>query len=137
MTIVAAIILAAGIGVVTVRVTHAAPSLPSSEAKEFLRDWARFDGAAAGRLTSNPAAAAAAIGAMRDTLGIDRADLRAGRARRRPGGAEVSYAANLDVAGLGPWTYRGVMQFVRRRGTWVLAWSPATLHPGLGPDQHF
>ncbi|MCU1461644.1 MAG: penicillin-binding protein [Acidimicrobiales bacterium] len=133
---VAAILAAAGVVIVGVHVLRRTSSLPTSEARTFLGTWSRFDGGAAGRLTTDPTAAAAAVTGMRDGLRVDTASFNAGRARRVSGGAEVAYTADLDVGGLGPWKYSGVLKFVRQHNRWVVAWSPATLQPALGADQH-
>ncbi|MDP1805614.1 MAG: penicillin-binding transpeptidase domain-containing protein, partial [Acidimicrobiales bacterium] len=90
------------------------------------------------RLTeAPPPEMAEAVTAMRDDLRITAADFQRTGLRREGEGAIAEYAAEIDLAGLGTWTYTGTLEFRRPGGKWRLVWSPTTLHPALGAGQRF
>ncbi|HEX6312194.1 MAG TPA: penicillin-binding transpeptidase domain-containing protein, partial [Acidimicrobiia bacterium] len=45
----------------------------------------------------------------------------------------ASFRARLQLAGLGAWGYRGRLPLERDGSRWLVAWSPAALHPDLAP----
>ena len=46
-------------------------------------------------------------------------------------GLSVPFDAQLELFGLGEWSYQGTLRLVDRNGEWKVDWSPATLHPEL------
>ncbi|HET7719265.1 MAG TPA: penicillin-binding transpeptidase domain-containing protein [Acidimicrobiales bacterium] len=114
------------------------PALPSGEVAAYLDAWERFDVEAMQRLTDAPPPEMdETVSAMRDDLRITAARLQRTGLRRQGEGAIASYAAEVDVAGLGAWTYTGTLEFRRLDGKWRLVWSPAALHPELGAGERF
>ena len=114
------------------------PALPSREVAAYLEAWERFDVEAMQRVTTAPPPEMAeAVTAMRDDLRITAARLERVGLRREGDTAIAEYAAEMDLAGLGTWTYNGTLEFRRPEGQWQLAWSPTALHPGLQAGQRF
>lgn len=114
------------------------PALPSREVTAYLDAWERFDVEAMQRLTETPPPEMAeAVTAMRDDLRITAADFQRTGLRREGEGAIAEYAAEIDLAGLGTWTYTSTLEFRRPGGKWRLVWSPTALHPALGAGQRF
>jgi cell division protein FtsI/penicillin-binding protein 2 len=114
------------------------PALPSAEVAAYLGAWERFDVEAMQGLTEGaPPAVVEGVTAMRDDLRITSARFQRVGLRREGEGAIADYAAEVDLAGLGTWTYTGTLQFRRTGGRWRLVWSPAALHPTLGAGQRF
>lgn len=114
------------------------PALPSREVAAYLDAWERFDVEAMQRLTETPPPEMAeAVTAMRDDLRITAADFQRTGLRREGEGAIAEYAAEIDLAGLGTWTYTSTLEFRRPGGKWRLVWSPTALHPALGAGQRF
>lgn len=114
------------------------PTLPSRELAAYLDAWERFDVEAMQRLTdAPPPEMAEAVAAMRDDLRITAARFQRVGLRREGDNAIASYAAEVDLAGLGTWTYDGTLELRRPDGKWLLAWSPAALHPALGAGERF
>ena len=114
------------------------PALPSREVAAYLEAWARFDVDAMQRLTAAaPPEMAEAVTAMRDDLRITAARFQRLGLRREGEAAIAEYAAEVDLAGLGTWTYTSTLEFRRPDGKWRLAWSPTALHPGLQAGQRF
>ncbi|HEX9529905.1 MAG TPA: penicillin-binding transpeptidase domain-containing protein, partial [Acidimicrobiales bacterium] len=50
--------------------------------------------------------------------------------------AIAAFEAQVTVGGLGPWSYAGQLTLRRRAGHWLVAWSPAAIHPALRSGQH-
>ncbi len=114
------------------------PALPSREVAAFLEAWERFDVEGMQRLTAAaPPEMAEMVSAMRDDLRITAARFQRTVLRRQSEVAIADYAAEVDLAGLGTWTYNGTLEFRRPDGKWLLAWSPAALHPELRTGQRF
>ncbi|MDQ4070309.1 MAG: penicillin-binding transpeptidase domain-containing protein [Actinomycetota bacterium] len=132
---VAAVAAAAGAGWYLLR---PGPRLPNREVAAYLAAWERFDVEGMRAVTAGPPAEMdAAITGMRDDLRIARARFTPERVRRQGDTANASFAADLDLAGLGPWTYRGTLVLSRVEGKWLVAWGPASLHPELAAGQRF
>ena len=99
------------------------PALPSRELAAYLEGWPRFDVAAMQRVTAAaPPEMAEAVTAMRDDLRITAVRLQRVGLRRAGENAVAEYAAQVDLAGLGTWTYDGTLDFRRPDGKWQLAW---------------
>ena len=129
--------VAALVGVGIVAVTRDEPAGPTPEATAYLRAWERLDVAAMGRLADRPDELGAAVTAMKDDLRVTKARLVAGDQQRDGDAARVPFTADLDLAGLGTWSYRGHLDLVRADGSWRVRWTPASLHPALAPGQRF
>ncbi len=110
---------------------------PARDVDAYLRAWERFDVAAMARLTDNPGEVGPAVMAMRDDLKVTKARLVAGRHERGGDTARGPFTAELDLAGLGTWSYRGQLDLVRGDGSWRIRWTPAALHPALRAGQRF
>ena len=114
------------------------PALPEREVAAYLEAWERFDADAMQRLTAAaPPEMAEAVTAMRDDLRITAARLQRVGLRREGDRAIAEYGAEIGLAGLGTWTYRGTLELRRPEGAWRVVWSPASLHPGLQAGQRF
>ena len=113
-------------------------ALPTGEVAAYLEAWERFDADAMQRLSAAPPPEMAeAVAAMRDDLRVTSARFQRGQLRRQDRGVVAGYAAEVDLAGLGTWTYRGTLDVGRVGGDWRVNWSPAALHPDLLPGQRF
>jgi hypothetical protein len=49
--------------------------------------------------------------------------------------ATVAFTADLDVGGLGRWSWRGELALVDTPEGWRVDWSPAAIHPALAPGR--
>ncbi|MGI8809973.1 MAG: penicillin-binding transpeptidase domain-containing protein [Acidimicrobiales bacterium] len=113
-------------------------SLPTREVATYLSAWERFDVEGMRAMAAAPPPELdAAVTAMRDDLRITAARFTPGGVRKEGDGVVAAFAAELDLAGLGTWSYPGTMRLARTDGRWLVAWSPATLHPDLAPGQRF
>jgi cell division protein FtsI/penicillin-binding protein 2 len=114
------------------------PALPSGQVDAYLEAWERFDVEGMQGLTAAaPPEMAEAVTAMHDDLRITAAHFRRIGLRREADAAIAEFSAEVDLAGLGPWGYKGTLEFRRPEGEWRLVWSPAALHPGLHAGQRF
>ncbi|HEX2192807.1 MAG TPA: penicillin-binding transpeptidase domain-containing protein [Acidimicrobiales bacterium] len=108
---------------------------PTREIDAYLRAWERFDVGAMARLTDRPGELGPAVTAMKDNLRVTKARFVA-RAQERDGdSARAPFTAELELAGLGTWSYRGQLDLARAEGRWRVRWTPAALHPALRPGQ--
>jgi len=135
--VVLAVLVGAGAAVVVL--TGKDDGLPHKEVAAYLDAWHRFDSAAMAAVVAPPAPAelAATVGDMRDDLGVTTAAFTAGSMQRVNGVVRAPFTADLDLAGLGRWSYPGMLELRKVGGKWKVAWSPASLHPDLGPGQRF
>lgn len=114
------------------------PALPGREVDAYLGAWERFDVEAMQRVTAGaPAELAEAVTAMRDDLRVTGARLHRTGLRRQGDTVMATYAAELDLAGLGTWAYTNTLAVRRLEGRWQVAWSPAALHPSLHAGERF
>ncbi len=114
------------------------PALPTREVRAYLAAWEHFDAPAMAALTAAPPPEMeAAIAGMQEDLRVTAARFTPGPLRRQGASVVAGYAAALDLAGLGTWTYPGILELDRVAGKWRVAWSPAALHPDLVAGQHF
>jgi cell division protein FtsI/penicillin-binding protein 2 len=127
----------AGAGAVTV-VLRRKDALPHREVAAYLDAWQHFDTAAMARVVASPPADFAAIvTGMHDDLDVTAARFTAGALRRVGAGVEAPFTADLDLAGLGRWSYPGMLALRKVGGGWRVAWTPASLHPDLAAGQRF
>src|SRR5436305_13029917 len=71
----------------------------------FLTAWAKGDAAAAAAHTDNPAAAQPALQHWRQALDVSRAVFTV----KSSSATKATYAADVDLNGLGRWRYNGVL----------------------------
>ncbi|HEV8652990.1 MAG TPA: penicillin-binding transpeptidase domain-containing protein [Actinomycetes bacterium] len=112
---------------------------PEPVAAAYLDAWQRADWAAMQRLVAAPPADfAAQHAAMLDNLKVRGRTFALGPVRRDGDRAEAPFTARLDLRGLGEWSYQGALRLARRdRRTWLVDWSPATIHPSLVAGKRF
>jgi cell division protein FtsI/penicillin-binding protein 2 len=135
---VAVAVVAAGAGAGWFFLADREPALPSREVAAYLEAWGAFDAGAMAALTAAPPAEmAGAVTAMRDDLQVSAARFRPGAITREGDEVLAAYSAEVELAGLGTWTYDGTLDLVREGGKWRVAWAPASLHPDLAPGQRF
>jgi hypothetical protein len=103
---------------------------------EYLSAWEQRDVARMREFVSAPDELASTYVEAFAGLPVTRARFEAGTVTRTGDRAEVPYAARLELAGLGKWAYRGRLAIERDGSRWVVAWSPAALHPALRPGLH-
>ncbi|MDQ3761671.1 MAG: penicillin-binding transpeptidase domain-containing protein [Actinomycetota bacterium] len=110
---------------------------PDDAAAAFLDAVARGDDAGAGRLTDDPAAATGLIRQVRDELKPQRVLLTLGETRSGDNIAAVSFSAVWDLGRGRQWRYQGSFDLIPADTTegWLVRWTPAVLHPGLGAQQ--
>ena len=129
--------LLAGAGAATYALTRE-DRLPTGQAAAYLAAWQRFDAPAMAALVASPPPDfEAAITGMHDDLGVTSARFAPGRLRRTGGTVHAPFSADLDLAGLGTWSYQGAVDLRKVGGRWLVTWGPAALHPDLGPGQRF
>ena len=125
----AAVVIIAG-------VTGAGKSDPSVAAsvKAFLLAWENRDYRLAATLTTGrqPVVAGVLRNAY-DQLGAADLSLRMGPIRVDGAAAVAYFNAQVDLGRGGrPWTYQGHFTLLRHGSSWLVAWSPSVVVPGLG-----
>jgi cell division protein FtsI/penicillin-binding protein 2 len=111
---------------------------PDPVAAAYLAAWGRRDWAAMqGMAAAPPADFAKRHTDMLEALRATEAGFAPGTATVDGDRAEVPFQARLELRALGEWSYRGLLRLVRRDDRWLVAWSPATLHPDLVPGLRF
>ena len=127
-----ALALVAVAAVVILFVRGAAPPAPSEALDPFVAAWSRGDDRGAAALTSDPAAAAAALAANR--RGLDGARVQASTQDVAKSGdtARATVRLSWDVPGIGAWTlpHAGRAR-APRRGTGRSSGRPTVVHPRL------
>ena len=110
---------------------------PAPVAGAYLDAWERADWAGMQRLVAAPPADFAdQHRRVLAALGVRTTALTVAQVRQEDDRADAAFTAQLDLRGLGRWTYQGSLRLVRRdRRTWKVDWSPAAIHPELGPGK--
>jgi cell division protein FtsI/penicillin-binding protein 2 len=111
---------------------------PQDVAHSYLTDWAARDWSAMRALVAKPPADFAALNAAALT------DLRARRASYRAGALVTSGSRarepvleEISLAGIGTVSIKTTLRLTNASGTWLVAWSPATIAPQLThPGDH-
>ena len=126
-----ALVLVAAAAVVILFVRGSAPPGPSEALDPFVAAWSRGDDRGAAALTSDPAAAGAALAANR--RGLDGARVQAGTQDVAEKGdtARATLRLRWNVPGIGAWSYRTRIALERRGGHWKVVWAPTVVHPRL------
>jgi cell division protein FtsI/penicillin-binding protein 2 len=102
--------------------------------RAYLRAWQASDRLTMEQLIADPPPDMADRNAHTiEALRIDRARFTLGRVEVSGDRASATFSARLHLRGLGDWSYRGRLPLVRRDGRWLIAWSPAAVHPALRP----
>ncbi len=108
---------------------------PRAAAEGFLAEWAAARFNEASRRTTEPAEAAAALNDMQDALRVDRREFVPGDLSGNcegSSGCRMEFDADLQVTGLGEWSYASALQIVRStEGEWKVRWAPNILHPRM------
>ena len=139
VTIALVVALVAGVAGAGWYLLRPEPRLPTRQVSAYLGAWERFDVEAMRAVTASaPPEMDAAVTGMREDLDVTGARFRHVRVERQgDGSARAEYTAELDLAGLGTWSYRGTLALSRVEGQWRVAWGPAALHPELAAGQRF
>ena len=126
-----ALALVAIAAVVILFVRGAAPPAPSEALDPFVAAWSRGDDRGAAALTSDPAAAAAALAANR--RGLDGARVQASTQDVAKNGdtARATVRLSWNVPGIGTWSYRTRVALERHGEHWKVVWTPTVVHPRL------
>jgi cell division protein FtsI/penicillin-binding protein 2 len=105
---------------------------PRQTATAYLDAWEKNDYAAMSALVAAPPAdLATRLGSMRTNLGVTKAGFRLGTVRE----SRAPFTAALTLKGVGAWTYQGALNLTKRDRKWMVAWSPAAIHPQLKEGQ--
>ena len=105
-------------------------------AKAYLAMWSRGDLRAAGSNTDSPAAATAALTALRSDLHVASVQARLGKVDTHGRAATATFTAQVAIRALATWTYTGKLQLVRPKDEWLVHWDVTTMHPALTPGTH-
>jgi cell division protein FtsI/penicillin-binding protein 2 len=126
-----ALALVAAAAAVILFVRGAGPPAPSEALDPFVAAWSRGDDRGAAALTSDPAAAAAALTANR--RGLDGARLQASTqdVAKQGDTARATLRLRWKVPGIGAWSYRTRVALERHGGHWKIVWAPTIVHPRL------
>ena len=117
--------------VVIIFVRGAAPPSPDEAIDPFVAAWSRGDDRGAAALTSDPAAAAAALAASRRGLDGARVQASAQDVAKSGDSARATVGLRWTVPGIGVWSYRTRVALERRDGHWKVVWAPSVIHPRL------
>jgi cell division protein FtsI/penicillin-binding protein 2 len=115
---------------------------PAPDAQAFLAAWQEGDIAGMkARVVDPPDSFEDDYASLTDGLAITTARFELGDVERDGNEATAEFDATLGLGGLGEWSYTGELTLRRAEGTdggdrWAVVWSPATIHPDLGADQH-
>lgn len=105
---------------------------PAETAADYLAAWQRGDYAAMRALTVAPPADFDSVyGGVLSSLGVTKATFQPGRA----GKDRVAFTASMTLKSGGDWRYTGELPLVEKDRRWMVAWSPAAVHPRLRPGQ--
>jgi cell division protein FtsI/penicillin-binding protein 2 len=126
-----ALTLVAGAAAVILFVRGAEPPGPGEALDPFVAAWSRGDDRGAAALTSDPAAAGAALAANR--RGLDGARVRATTQDVAEEGdtARATLRLRWNVPAIGTWSYRTRVALERHGGHWKVVWAPTVVHPRL------
>jgi cell division protein FtsI/penicillin-binding protein 2 len=116
----------------------AGPEGPEQVIEEYVDAWERRDWPAVDALVVDPAATAGERHERAwEQLGVVSADLVPEEPVVEGDTATADFAATVVLAGFGEWSYTGSLDLDRTDDGWVVAWSPAVVHPSLTADLAF
>ncbi|MGO8961385.1 MAG: penicillin-binding transpeptidase domain-containing protein [Streptosporangiaceae bacterium] len=105
---------------------------PQAVAHSYLADWANRDWPAMRVLTARPPADFTAVNAAELTdLGVKRASYAAGPMTMTGSTAHEDVTQRLEIAGVGTIGVKTRLRLRQLSGNWRVAWTPATVAPGL------
>jgi hypothetical protein len=119
--------------------TSCSRSGPSAQdvARSYLADWAGRDWPGMRALVASPPADFTAVNAAElADLTAKRASYTAGQLTVNGSIAHEAVSQHLQLAGLGTITITSALRLVQSSGNWLVAWTPATVAPGLKPGGH-
>ena len=93
--------------------------------------WTRGDDRGAAALTSDPAAAAAALAANRRGLDGARVQATTQDVAKKGDTARATVRLSWNVPGIGIWSYRTRVALERHGDQWKVVWAPTVVHPRL------
>ena len=107
-------------------------------ATAYLRAWQRSDWQAMEALVAEPPTAfREAHVQLVEALQVEEARFALGAVSGAGEAARADFGVHLRLAGLGEWSYQGVLSLRRRDGKWLVNWSLRTIHPALGGGERF
>jgi cell division protein FtsI/penicillin-binding protein 2 len=108
----------------------------SADARAYLADWEQGDHAAMRqRVLDPPSSFDEAHQQIADNLGVTVAAYTLSEVDTSGASAIARFTATLQLDGLGEWSYDGALSFTRDGGRWLVEWTPAAMHPGIGDGQ--
>jgi cell division protein FtsI/penicillin-binding protein 2 len=111
---------------------------PRPTVRAYLNDWSAHDFAAMATLIDHPPPTFVAFNeGITGELGVQSRSSTIGKVRTTGTQARVSLKNHFVLAGLGPWTTRGVLDLVQSGQRWKVAWTPRSIDDALGPGAHF
>lgn len=109
-------------------------STPQATLHSYLAAWARGDWPAMRRLAADPPASFATVNADAfNALGVRTATFTAGPVRASGSHASAQVTEHFSLPYPGAWNPTTTVRLVQRKGDWLVAWTPATINPSLGP----
>jgi cell division protein FtsI/penicillin-binding protein 2 len=126
-----ALALVAIAAVVILFVRGAKPPAPSEALDPFTAAWSRGDDRGAAALTSDPAAAAAALADNRRGLDGARVQASTQDVAKKGDTARATVRLSWNVPGIGTWSYRTRVVLERHGEHWKVVWTPTVVHPRL------
>lgn len=105
------------------------PVTPAANA--FLSAWGEQRDRAAAATTDAPRKALVALTAMSGAHVLGPATPRLLRIEQHGARASATYAATVQVAGLGRWRFHNRLSLRNVHGRWLVHWSPAAVVPGM------
>ena len=126
-----ALALVAAAAAVILFVRGPAPPAPSEALDPFVAAWSRGDDRAAAALTTDPAAAGAALAANRRGLDGARVQATTQDVAKEGDTARATLRLRWNVPGIGAWSYRTRVALERKDKHWKVVWAPTVVHPRL------
>ncbi len=108
----------------------------ADDAHAYLTAWEEGDTAAMEELVAEPPASFATLHQeIAENLRVTEASYELGAADDDGDTAIARFTAELQLDGLGEWTYDGTLSLVEADDGWLVDWTPAAVHPDLGDGQ--
>ncbi|GAA3982569.1 penicillin-binding transpeptidase domain-containing protein [Thermobifida alba] len=107
---------------------------PEDTVAAYAAAWSSGDHPALDRLATS-GEASALHSAVAENLGVESVEVTTGATVVDGDTATAPFTATLALGDTGEWTYEGELPLRRVDGQWKVDFSPAALHPALGPGQ--